>query len=123
MAQDAYRLKEEQLQEELREKPWQTKKINQSEFRTLLTKTGIALKNRPKEIKDLKQFKKALSKLINASTLIIRQSIIKNGNFFLPEESKEYMIVNEHIKNFSHCLLYTSPSPRDQRGSRMPSSA
>ena len=22
-----------------------------------------------------------------------------------------------------HCLLYTSPSPRDQRGSRMPSSA
>ena len=24
---------------------------------------------------------------------------------------------------FSVCLLYTSPSPRDQRGSRMPSSA
>ena len=24
---------------------------------------------------------------------------------------------------FSNCLLYTSPSPRDQRGSRMPSSA
>ena len=23
----------------------------------------------------------------------------------------------------NHCLLYTSPSPRDQRGSRMPSSA
>ena len=23
----------------------------------------------------------------------------------------------------AHCLLYTSPSPRDQRGSRMPSSA
>ena len=27
-----------------------------------------------------------------------------------------YMLVNP-------CLLYTSPSPRDQRGSRMPSSA
>ena len=26
----------------------------------------------------------------------------------------------EHLKT---CLLYTSPSPRDQRGSRMPSSA
>ena len=30
-------------------------------------------------------------------------------------------------RNFGHlayrCLLYTSPSPRDQRGSRMPSSA
>ena len=24
---------------------------------------------------------------------------------------------------YTHCLLYTSPSPRDQRGSRMPSSA
>ena len=24
---------------------------------------------------------------------------------------------------FGNCLLYTSPSPRDQRGSRMPSSA
>ena len=26
-------------------------------------------------------------------------------------------------KRFCACLLYTSPSPRDQRGSRMPSSA
>ena len=26
-------------------------------------------------------------------------------------------------KRISFCLLYTSPSPRDQRGSRMPSSA
>ena len=25
--------------------------------------------------------------------------------------------------NIAYCLLYTSPSPRDQRGSRMPSSA
>ena len=27
------------------------------------------------------------------------------------------------LKRFMSCLLYTSPSPRDQRGSRMPSSA
>ena len=27
------------------------------------------------------------------------------------------------LKEFTACLLYTSPSPRDQRGSRMPSSA
>ena len=38
-------------------------------------------------------------------------------------------IVHEHWKRYGrnyysrHCLLYTSPSPRDQRGSRMPSSA
>ena len=30
---------------------------------------------------------------------------------------------NERIGKLNHCLLYTSPSPRDQRGSRMPSSA
>ena len=28
-----------------------------------------------------------------------------------------------HYVNYVTCLLYTSPSPRDQRGSRMPSSA
>ena len=28
-----------------------------------------------------------------------------------------------HFKKANTCLLYTSPSPRDQRGSRMPSSA
>ena len=27
------------------------------------------------------------------------------------------------LARFRNCLLYTSPSPRDQRGSRMPSSA
>ena len=27
------------------------------------------------------------------------------------------------ITHYYNCLLYTSPSPRDQRGSRMPSSA
>ena len=29
----------------------------------------------------------------------------------------------EQINQLKPCLLYTSPSPRDQRGSRMPSSA
>ena len=31
--------------------------------------------------------------------------------------------VTETVETFLGCLLYTSPSPRDQRGSRMPSSA
>ena len=38
-----------------------------------------------------------------------------------------YRIANDFrsrfIERFKDCLLYTSPSPRDQRGSRMPSSA
>ena len=35
---------------------------------------------------------------------------------------KVHGISNEFLKD-KPCLLYTSPSPRDQRGSRMPSSA
>ena len=31
--------------------------------------------------------------------------------------------VDESLEQLINCLLYTSPSPRDQRGSRMPSSA
>ena len=31
--------------------------------------------------------------------------------------------VREEVVETPCCLLYTSPSPRDQRGSRMPSSA
>ena len=32
-------------------------------------------------------------------------------------------IIREEFEHIKNCLLYTSPSPRDQRGSRMPSSA
>ena len=40
---------------------------------------------------------------------------------------KQQKYIEQHFKelggSFYTCLLYTSPSPRDQRGSRMPSSA
>ena len=39
------------------------------------------------------------------------------GDFIKPIDSFESVSYNDN------CLLYTSPSPRDQRGSRMPSSA
>ena len=38
------------------------------------------------------------------------------------KELKDY-ISSTYKQHYSACLLYTSPSPRDQRGSRMPSSA
>ena len=42
----------------------------------------------------------------------------------LPEAAKEKGLSPlEYMKRIGACLLYTSPSPRDQRGSRMPSSA
>ena len=42
----------------------------------------------------------------------------------MPETLKRKIIDDFNTeKDGSTCLLYTSPSPRDQRGSRMPSSA
>ena len=38
-------------------------------------------------------------------------------------EMKQEFLKRSVNEGFSGCLLYTSPSPRDQRGSRMPSSA
>ena len=38
-------------------------------------------------------------------------------------QSKTYAYVKEFPGQAKGCLLYTSPSPRDQRGARMPSSA
>ena len=48
------------------------------------------------------------------------------GEFFGGEFASvcnELLIKQEFTPAYSPCLLYTSPSPRDQRGSRMPSSA
>ena len=38
-------------------------------------------------------------------------------------EATDHPDAEELYARASACLLYTSPSPRDQRGSRMPSSA
>ena len=50
------------------------------------------------------------------------------ANFLLSEGGKSLCILDfgacsQVSKETDSCLLYTSPSPRDQRGSRMPSSA
>jgi len=55
-----------------------------------------------------------------------------NGMFVSPSGKRVYFLIwEDNDENFYFietkgnkcCLLYTSPSPRDQRGSRMPSSA
>ena len=43
------------------------------------------------------------------------------GDYVMVEKGIDWFI--EHYPKEYGCLLYTSPSPRDQRGSRMPSSA
>ena len=40
---------------------------------------------------------------------------------YIIKYNPELVIIEDNLSNL--CLLYTSPSPRDQRGSRMPSSA
>ena len=59
------------------------------------------------------QFEKAKSR----STRLFQTAEGKEG------EGLGLSIVSEIAEGSGYCLLYTSPSPRDQRGSRMPSSA
>ena len=47
-----------------------------------------------------------------------RRQFFQKENILLGKFAREFIFQIPEI-----CLLYTSPSPRDQRGSRMPSSA
>ena len=55
---------------------------------------------------------------------LLKYDKIETGNLEL-EIGQVFMwdLVQKVAGQFKLCLLYTSPSPRDQRGSRMPSSA
>ena len=63
-----------------------------------------------------------------------QQKEIKNIRYFIVENAKSARnalkmvdlaapVQELKLLQLNNCLLYTSPSPRDQRGSRMPSSA
>ena len=56
-----------------------------------------------------------------ASHLEIEQAVFKKDSVSNLKAFANWDYVQEEFVNI--CLLYTSPSPRDQRGSRMPSSA
>ena len=45
------------------------------------------------------------------------------GNLFFEPSTRTRMSFETAMKRLGGCLLYTSPSPRDKRQSRMPSSA
>ena len=60
--------------------------------------------------------------LINESNdTISNTEVIDEGDVVAAESCVKN--TDESNKHNYDCLLYTSPSPRDQRGSRMPSSA
>ena len=47
---------------------------------------------------------------------------MKSNELFEENKGKEFDMLKDYAQPYS-CLLYTSPSPRDKRQSRMPSSA
>ena len=52
-----------------------------------------------------------------------RERVELNGLIYIFQRLPQGIEECRYVRLISSCLLYTSPSPRDQRGSRMPSSA
>ena len=50
-------------------------------------------------------------------------NLTKGGVAFTPSSADTMVISINGVVQYGNCLLYTSPSPRDLRASRMPSSA
>ena len=62
--------------------------------------------------------------------IVILLCIVTIVSYFMYKVYKKLQVLNEDVitvnnkgDNLNSCLLYTSPSPRDKRQSRMPSSA
>ena len=86
------------------------KKLKMEKKEVKLNELNLSEIELNKLIKEIKEEKKLEEKLEEAEKLAQK----------LKEQKKT---VVENIGDLKDCLLYTSPSPRDQRGSRMPSSA
>ena len=72
-----------------------------------------------------KMIKDALKLMMNGTEEDVIDFIDKSREEFkkLPPEQISFPRSVSDVVKYKSCLLYTSPSPRDQRGSRMPSSA
>ena len=75
-----------------------------------------------KEVKHLDKFLKAFAKQLRTEKML--EQLITSQ--FVRRSVSSSILERVDLKTVCQylcCLLYTSPSPRDQRGSRMPSSA
>ena len=99
-------------------------------FSSCTDKTGLSIKDldnsmieSPQTQADIDRNK--IIKYVKAKGL--KGNFTSSGIFFVidnPGEGLEKPTNDSNITaHYIGCLLYTSPSPRDQRGSRMPSSA
>ena len=64
-----------------------------------------------------------LARRLTMSAGVVTETVEIDGQTMEVERFVEADVGMEFPKVEITCLLYTSPSPRDQRGSRMPSSA
>ena len=55
--------------------------------------------------------------------LVSRFHAPETGEVFVTFKADNHLAISQHFGVWRACLLYTSPSPRDLRRSRMPSSA
>ena len=84
-----------------------------AEMRMVLVKRADALKE-----KDWESLSSILNERVETCCLVfVLNKVDKRKKYFKLAQK------NGVIIELKTCLLYTSPSPRDQRGSRMPSSA
>ena len=82
------------------------------------------LENRDPTEDELNQMRMLASKAMEEGAFGISTGLkYLPGNFSKVEEVIEISKEISKMGGIYTCLLYTSPSPRDQRGSRMPSSA
>ena len=101
------------------------KQIGHGNYGTVHLVTHVA-ERRPYVVKRIPVHKmKEQSEALREAQLLSRlrhPNIIAYKESFLCDDNKTLCIVTAFAED-GDCLLYTSPSPRDQRGSRMPSSA
>ena len=75
-----------------------------------------------KEIKNSENFKNSSWESINPE-YVARMQLQNRFKSGIEIAKYNAAIMRKDMDDYDSCLLYTSPSPRDQRGSRMPSSA
>ena len=86
---------------------------------------GEAMSTRMRLQKMREELSKELDSVANNNTFYIAWAVLpRQSSKVLPKTVAVALSTFLMIAAYAEsCLLYTSPSPRDQRGSRMPSSA
>ena len=113
----------ENIQEQL------SKKIENFEQRTIDTLSEKIENHQSEQFKTKDQFNKEISNLKTFADRVSKLHTILSDSSLQLNRHHHYTLFKEKYDNnnevtlWNNCLLYTSPSPRDQRGSRMPSSA